>query len=104
VYATVKPYILVFTPEAQIPRENIERKEVSVSISDLHDSEQSFSLDRNGFIVLEFQEAKHDSEVDWGNETRAKDVHYSKIVSEIEGALPETRYITLHHQINSKRR
>ena len=55
VYATVKPYNLAFTPEIQIPQGNIERREVSVLISDLHGSEQLFSLNRNGFRVLEFQ-------------------------------------------------
>jgi hypothetical protein len=39
---------------------------VSVSISDLRDSEQSFSLDLSGFIVLEFQEDKHVRQVTQG--------------------------------------
>ncbi|KAI9861754.1 MAG: hypothetical protein M1813_005103 [Trichoglossum hirsutum] len=97
-YMTVKPYSLAFTPEAQIPRENIQRKEVPVSISDLRGSEKLFSLDRNGFTVLKFQD-KH--EADW-DETRVKDLHYSKIMSEIERDIPEARCIALHHQIRKR--
>ncbi|KAH0558785.1 hypothetical protein GP486_004575 [Trichoglossum hirsutum] len=97
-YMTVKPYSLAFTPEAQVPRENIQRKEVPVSISDLRGSEKLFSLDCNGFMVLEFQN-KH--EVDW-DETRVKDLHYSKVVSEIERDIPEARCIALHHQIRKR--
>ena len=51
-YATVKPYSLAFTPEAQIPRDNIQRTEVPVSISDLRGNEERFDLDLNGFRVL----------------------------------------------------
>ena len=99
-YATVKPYSLAFTPEAQIPRENIDRKERSVPISDLRNYEQIFSLDRNGFMVLEFQD-EHD-EVDWSNETRVKDMHYSRVISEVERVLPESRCVALHHQVSSR--
>jgi hypothetical protein len=99
-YMTIKPYSLAFTPGAQIPRENIQRKEVPVSISDLRGSEKLFSLDRNGFMVLEFQD-KH--EVDW-DETRVKDLYYPKVVSEIERDIPEARCIALHHQVSSRRR
>ncbi len=91
-----------FSPEAQIPRENIQRKEVSAQISVLQNSEQSFSLDRNGFIVLGFQN-KH-NEVDWGDEARLKDVHYPSVVAEVEHVLPEARCIALHHQFSPKRR
>jgi hypothetical protein len=97
VYATVKPYTLAFTPEVQMARENIERKEVLVSISDLRGSEQLFSLDNNGFMVLKFQD--HYREVDWDNEGIVKDVHYSEIVSEVERAIPNARCIALHHQV-----
>jgi len=100
VYAAVKPYSLAFIPEAQIPRENIERKEVSVSISDLRDSGQLFSLDRNGFTVLEFQDK--DDEVDWDNKERVSDMHYPKVVSEIERAIPGARCIVLHHIIRKR--
>ena len=99
VYATVKPYSLSFTPEAPIPRQNIERKEVSVLISDLRGSEQLFSVDRNGFMVLEFQDQYQ--EADWDDETSVRAVHYPKIVSEVERAIPEARCIALYHQVCS---
>ena len=102
VYATVKPYSLAFTPEAQIPRDNIERREVSVSISDLRGSEQLFSLNHNGFMVLDFQGPYDDA--DWTNKTSVKEVHYPKIVSEVERVFPEARCVALLHQVNSKRR
>lgn len=102
VYATVKPYNLAYTPEIQIPRSNIERREVSVSISDLRGSEQLFSLNRNGFRVLEFQGPYND--VDWDNKTSVKEVHYLEIVSKIEHVFPEARCVALHHQVSSKRR
>lgn len=101
-YAKVKPYTLAFSPEAQIPRDNIQRKEESVPISDLRNSEQSFSLDHNGFIVLGFQN-KH-NEVEWGDEARVKDLHYPRVVAEVEHVLPEARCIALHHQVGPKRR
>ena len=100
VYATIKPYSLAFTPEAQIPRENIERQEVSVSISDLRDNESSFSLDRNGFVVLDFQE-QYDK-VDWENETSVKAVHYPYVQLEVQHALPGSRCTALHHQVSIK--
>lgn len=97
-YATVKPYALAFTPQVPIPRENILRKEVSVLISDLRNVEQPFSLDRNGFTVLEFQE-KHE-DIDWNDETKVKEVHYPKIALQIELALHEARCIPLFHQVS----
>ena len=88
-FATVKPYSLAFTPETQIPRDNIECREVYVSVSDLRGSEQLFSLNDNGFMVLEFQSPYTD--VDWDNKTSVKEVHYPNIVSEIERVVPEAR-------------
>ena len=99
-YATVKPYNLSFIPETQIPRNNMERREVSVSISDLRGSEQLFSLNRNGFMVLEFQSPHND--VDWDNKTSVKEVHYPKIVSEVERVVPGARCVPLHHKVSSK--
>ena len=98
-YATVKPYALAFTPEAGIPRENIERKEEIVSISDLRNSEESFSLDRNGLMVLNFHDKQ--AEINWGDETKVEDVHYSKVVSEIESVFPGARCFVSHHQVSS---
>ena len=69
--------------------DTIERREVSVSISDLRSSEQLFSLNLNGFIVLEFQGPYDD--VDWDNKKSVKEVHYPNIVSEIERVVPEAR-------------
>lgn len=101
-YASVKPYSLAFTPVAQIPRENIQRTEVSVSVSDLRGSEPSLSLHRNGFQVLEFENI-HD-EIDWDNNTDVQTVHYPRISSEVERILPGARCIALHHQVSSGHR
>ncbi|KAL9028781.1 MAG: hypothetical protein Q9196_002904 [Gyalolechia fulgens] len=90
-YATVKPYALAFTPAAQIPRENIRRKEVLLAISDLRGSEHMFTLNRNGFVVLRFHN-QHDN-IDWDNEMRVKELHYLKIVSVIQGVFPGARYM-----------
>ncbi|KAL8831928.1 MAG: hypothetical protein Q9170_005090 [Blastenia crenularia] len=95
-YATIKPYTLAFTPAAQIPRENIQRKEVSLAISDLRGSEHLFTLDCNGFRLLKLHD-QHDK-VDWDNEISVRELHYPKIVSEVQNAFPGARCIALHHQ------
>src|ERR1700709_193749 len=96
-YKTVKPYTLAFTPEVNIPRDNIERREVSVNISDLRGSEELFSLSNNGFMVLNFQ--NEHGVIDWESETMIKDVHYPKVISEVENAFPDADCChVLHHQ------
>jgi len=99
-YKTVKPYTLAFTPapEVNMPRDNIERKEVSVNISDLRGSEELLSLDNNGFMVLSFQ--NEHSVIDWESETMVKDVHYPEVVSEVKNAFPDAHCHALHHQVS----
>lgn len=99
-YKTVKPYTLTFTPEAQIPRENIKRTEVPVLISDLRGSEKSYSLDHNGFMVLGISDGN--DKVDWDDKEMVKIVHYPTVVSELERAFPGARCIPLNHKVNSK--
>jgi hypothetical protein len=49
---------------------------------------------------VDFQGPNDD--VDWDNKTSVKEVHYPKIVSEIERAIPEARCVALHHQIRKR--
>lgn len=97
-YATVKPYTLAFTPEPEIPRENIQRREVSLTISDLRGNERMFTVDRNGFMVLNFPD-QH-KKVDWDNKSEVIDVHYPNIVAQIQDAFPEAQCVALRHQVS----
>lgn len=99
-YATVKPYSLAFTPEAQIPRDNIQRTEVPVSISDLRGNEERFDLDLNGFRVLRFRDEHN--EIDWDEVKMVEDLHYPRVVSAVEQLIPGAQCIALHHQVSPR--
>lgn len=84
-YATVKPYCLAFTPAIKIPRENIERKEVPINVSDLRGFERKFNLDKNGFMVLNLPEQP---DLDWENDDSVENIHYPRVILEIERSFP----------------
>ena len=96
-YEKVKPYALAFTPEIDIPRENIRRKEFSVPIKDIRGSIKDPSLQDNGFMVLQLQEK--DTDIDWTDERNVKEAHYPQIVRDVENALPGVHCAVLHHQV-----
>lgn len=100
-YATVKPYSLAFTPAVEMPRENIERKEVSVNIFDIRGSDKEFSLEKNGFMILPFQ--GECANIDWDNEKCVKDIHYPRVISEIKNAFPGAECIPLSSKVSQKR-
>lgn len=99
-YEKVKPYTLAFQPDVDIPRHNIKRKEVSRTILDLRGSEHEFTLDRNGFMVLNFQEVL--TPIDWDNKATVKQIHYPRVVAEIECTLPGVRCLPLRHQLRKR--
>jgi hypothetical protein len=97
-YEKVKPYTLAFQPDVDIPRHNIKRKEVSRIILDLRGSEHEFTLDRNGFMVLNFQDFL--TPIAWDNKATVKQIHYPRVVAEIERTLPGVRCLPLRHQVS----
>lgn len=99
-YATVKPYSLAFTPAADIPRENIERTEVSVEISDIRGRKESFNLNQNGFMVIS-SPGEH-AKVDWDNERSVREVHCPNVISEIKRAFPGSECIPLASKVRLK--
>lgn len=96
-YATVKPYALAFTPDSQIPRENIEREEVPTTISDMRSSTTRFTLDLNGFMIVQLSD-EH-PEVEWKREENVKTKHYPRVIADIEQSIPGCRCIPLTHNV-----
>ena len=97
-YATIKPYSLAFTPAIHIARENIERKEVPINIFDLRGSEKIFNLDQNGFMVLNLP-GEHPI-LDWDNEKVVENIHYPRVISELERSFPGSVCVPLCHKVS----
>lgn len=97
-YSTVKPYSLAFTPQGSLPRDNIVRTEVHVSVSDLRGSSHSFSLEQNGFMLLNLDGQDHT--VDWDSQEAVEKVHYPTVIAAVERAVPGARCRVLHHQVS----
>ncbi|EFX00240.1 methyltransferase [Grosmannia clavigera kw1407] len=81
-YTTVKPYCLAFTPETDVPRDNIERHEVPVGVLDIRGRREPLNFHHNGFAILNVPEVP--TGMDWYDVQSVKGLRYPQIVSEIE--------------------
>ncbi|KAH7265629.1 uncharacterized protein BKA55DRAFT_535553 [Fusarium redolens] len=99
-YASVKPYSLAFTPETEIPRENITRHEVEVLVSDIRTAKDVLTFDKNGFTIIDLRE--QDPDFDWTDEKLVKELHYPNVIESVEAAFQGARCIILRHQIRKR--
>ncbi|KAJ0120518.1 methyltransferase like protein [Diaporthe amygdali] len=99
-YESVKPYCLAFTPDQQIPRENIQRQEVPIRISDMRNSDTDFDLESNGFTLLTLPGNEQD--LDWENVEDVRNIHYPEVVSAVESAISGASCRVLRHQIRKR--
>ncbi|KAI9172708.1 hypothetical protein HJFPF1_02220 [Paramyrothecium foliicola] len=99
-YATVKPYSLAFTPSISIPRENIEREEVSVQISDMRGREGEFNIGLNGFMILNL--SQEPPSINWDDEQCVERDYYHLAAAQIENALPGYKCVPLSHKIRKR--
>jgi hypothetical protein len=102
-YKTVKPYHLTFTPENDVPRNNIQRKEVKDllirDLRDLRDFSGQISLDRNGFTVLNLE--NNLTPDDCEDREKLQKLFFDELESSLKSLFPHSCVAILQYRVST---
>lgn len=99
-YASVKPYTLAFTPDSDIPRDNIRREEKKKVILDIRARIDQLKFEHNGFTILEL--AEHPESAEWDDKKWVEKECYPAVIAGVKKAFPGASCLPLHHQIRKR--
>lgn len=89
-YKTEKPYEMRFNPPGDFPRKNLQiTKYFDISVADIRGHEDSLSIDRNGFRIMEVEELMSAEDFDDDATIRAR--YLPQIAEELKICLGASR-------------